>query len=98
MVTGNLTRKERVFDILADIRDLHTIQDKDTRIRQLESIAESIGKLGEKRSYEQCLVHNLAVLWRDNLNGAAGFTIENDIDRLHNYMQQSLFSKTIRKP
>ena len=96
MVIGNLTRKERVFDILADIRDLHTIQDKDERIQQLDSIAESIGELGEKRSYEQCLVHNLAVLWREGLNGAAGFTIENDIDRLHDYMQQSLLSKTIR--
>ena len=96
MVIGHLTRKERVFDILADIRDLHTIQDKDERIQQLESIAESIGELGEKRSYEQCLVHNLAVLWREGLNGAAGFTIENDIDRLHDYMQQSLLSKTIR--
>lgn len=96
MVIGNLTRKERVFDILADIRDLHTIQDKDKRIQQLESIAESIGELREKRSYEQCLVHNLVVLWRDDLNGAAGFTIENDIDNLYYFMEQSLLSKTIR--
>jgi hypothetical protein len=98
MVIGNLTRKERVLDILADIHDIHEIQNKDERIQQLESIAESIGELGEKRSYEQCLVHNLAVLWRDDLTGAAGFTIADDIDRLHDYMQQSLFSKTIRKP
>lgn len=97
MVIGNLTRKERVFDILADIRDLHTIQDKEERIEQLESIATSIAELGEKRSYEQCLALNLSVLWKDNLNGAAGYTIADDIDRLHNYMEQSLLSKTIRR-
>lgn len=97
MVIGNLTRKERVFDILADIRDLHTIQDKEERIEQLESIVTSIAELGEKRSYEQCLVLNLSVLWKDNLNGAAGYTIADDIDRLHNYMEQSLLSKTIRR-
>jgi hypothetical protein len=97
MVIGNLTRKERVFDILSDIRDLHTIQDKSKRIQQLESIAESIGELREPRSYEQCLVLNLSVLWKDNLNGAAGYTIADDINRLHDYMEQSLRSKTIRR-
>lgn len=97
MVIGNLTRRERVFDILADIRDLHTIQDKDERIEQLESIATSIAELGENRKTLHELVINLANLWRINCNGAEGFTLSNDIDRLHDYVEQSLRSKTIAR-
>jgi len=97
MVIGNLTRKERVFDILADIRDLHTIQDKSKRIQQLESIAESIGELREPREYEMCRVQNLAEIWRHDYKSGVGYTIAEDIDMLHRFMEQSLLSKTIRR-
>lgn len=96
MVIGNLTRKERVFDILSDIRDLHTIQDKDKRIQQLESIAESIGELREKRAYEACRVRNLAEVWRHDYKAGVGYTVTEDIDNLYYFMEQSLLSKTIR--
>lgn len=96
MVIGNLTRRERVFDILSDIRDLHTIQDKDKRIQQLESIAESIGELREKRAYEVCRVRNLAEIWRHDYKAGVGYTVTEDIDNLYYYMEQSLLSKTIR--
>lgn len=96
MVIGNLTRKERVFDILADIRDLHTIQDKDKRIQQLESIAESIGELREKCAYEACRVRNLAEIWRNDYKAGVGYTVTEDIDNLYYFIEQSLLSKTIR--
>lgn len=96
MVIGNLTRKERVFDILADIRDLHTIQDEDERIQQLESIAESIEELRENRLTEQFQVHNIIEICRNFHKSEMHFAITEEIDRLHTYMQQSLLSKTIR--
>ena len=97
MVIGNLTRKERVFDILADIRDLHTIDDNGKRIQQLESIAESIGELNENRSNEQWRVMNLADVWRTGYKADKGYTLAEDIDLLHLFMEQSLLSKTIRR-
>ena len=96
MVIGNLTRRERVFDILADIRDLHTIQDKDKRIQQLESISESIGELREKREYEACRVRNIAEIWRNDYKAGVGYTVTEDIDNLYYFIEQSLLSKTIR--
>lgn len=96
MVIGNLTRRERVFDILADIRDLHTIQDKDKRIQQLESIAESIGELREKRESEACRVRNLTEVWRNDYKAGVGYTVTEDIDNLYYFIEQSLLSKTIR--
>lgn len=94
MVIGNLTRKERVFDILADIRDLHTIQDKDKRIQQLESIAESIGEIGENRIQLQNAVLNYISLW-NNESRSECYCIHDDINSLHDYTEQSLRSKTI---
>lgn len=96
MVIGNLTRRERVFDILADIRDLHTIYGFDNRLRQLESIAESINELCEHRDILIQRVYNTCDMWQH-------YTIDNechipdDINRLHDYVEQSLRSKTIAR-
>lgn len=94
MVIGNLTRKERVLDILADIHDIHEIQNKDERIQQLESIAESIGELGENRIQLQNAVLNYISLW-NNESRSECYCIHDDINSLHNYTEQSLRSKTI---
>ena len=96
MVIGNLSRKERVFDILSDIRDLHTIQDKGKRIQQIESIAESIGELNENRIPLQNTVLNYINLWNDKFHSEC-YCINDDIDTLHMYAEQSLRSKTIRR-
>ncbi len=96
MVIGNLTRRERVFDILADIRDLHTIQDKDERIEQLESIATSIAELGENRIQLQNAILNYVYLWNDDLRSEC-YCVHDDIDSIHNYTEQSLRSKTIAR-
>ena len=96
MVIGNLSRKERVFDILADIRDLHTIQDKSERIQQLESIAESIGELNENRIQLQNAVLNYISLWNNDSRSEC-YCINDDIHTLHMYTEQSLRSKTIRR-
>ena len=96
MVIGNLSRKERVFDILADIRDLHTIQDKNERIQQLESIAESIGELNENRIQLQNAVLNYISLWNNDSRSEC-YCVNDDINTLHMYTEQSLRSKTIRR-
>lgn len=94
MVIGNLTRRERVLDILADIHDITEIEDNDSRIRQLESIAESIGELGENRIQLQNAVLNYISLW-NNESRSECYCIHDDINSLHDYTEQSLRSKTI---
>jgi hypothetical protein len=83
MVIGNLTQRERKFDILADIRDLHTIDDKSRRINQLESIAESITELKSNHAALRDLVINLAGIWQIDCTSSAGYTIADDINTLH---------------
>ena len=96
MVIGNLTRKERVFDILADIHDITEIEDNDSRIRQLESIAESIGELNENRNDLQDSVLKLANDWRVNPD-VKRRKMYDDINTLFWHLEQSLLSKTIRR-
>jgi hypothetical protein len=94
MVIGNLTRRERVLDILANIHDVTEIEDKDERIQQLESIAESIGELNENRKALQDSVLNLANEWRMNTDMKRR-KMYDDIINLFWYIEQSLMSKTI---
>lgn len=94
MVIGNLTRRERVLDILADMHDITEIECKDERIQQLESIVESIGELNENRKALQDSVLNLANEWRCN-PCIERRKMYDDINNLFWYVEQSLLSKTI---
>lgn len=94
MVIGNLTRRERVLNILFDMYDITEIKCKDERIQHLESIAERIGELNENRKALQDSVLNIANEWRNNPS-IERRKIYDDINKLFWHLEQSLLSKTI---